>query len=99
VLTKLDVLTGLETIPVCVAYEVDGVRFDEVPVSQSDFHHAKPVYEDLPGWQADTTGCRSWDDLPAHARSYVERLEELAGVPISHVSVGPERTQMIVRST
>jgi adenylosuccinate synthase len=69
-----------------------------VPASTSAYQRLEPVYEDLPGWQADTTACRSWAELPANARAYVERLEELAGVPISHVSVGPERAQMIVRS-
>ena len=58
VLTKLDVLTGLDSIPVCVAYDVDGVRFDEVPVNQSDFHHATPIYEEFPGWKEDISGAR-----------------------------------------
>jgi adenylosuccinate synthase len=100
-LTKLDVLDSLERIRIATAYRdpADGRQWDTVPASTSAYERLEPVYEDLSGWQADTTGCRSWDDLPAHARSYVERLEELAGVPISHVSVGPERTQMIVRST
>ena len=68
VLTKLDVLTGWEQVPVCVAYEVDGKRFDEMPMSQSDFHHAKPVLEYLPGWSEDITGARTFDDLPANAQ-------------------------------
>jgi adenylosuccinate synthase len=69
-----------------------------VPASTSVYQRLEPVYEELPGWQADTTACRSWGDLPPAARSYVERLEALAGVPITHVSVGPAREQMIVRS-
>ena len=73
VLTKLDVLTGLEKVPVCVAYDVDGVRHDEMPVNQSDFHHAVPIYEELPGWWEDISGARTLDDLPANARAYVER--------------------------
>jgi adenylosuccinate synthase len=73
VLTKLDVLTGWERIPVCVAYDVDGVRHDELPVSQTEFHHAKPVYEELPGWDEDISGARSFDDLPAAAQAYVTR--------------------------
>ena len=76
----------------------DGQEWTTVPASTSAYQRLEPVYEELPGWQADTTACRSWAELPAPARKYVERLEELAGVPISHVSIGPERDQMIVRS-
>jgi adenylosuccinate synthase len=97
VLTKLDVLTGLETIPVCVAYEVDGVRFDEVPVSQSDFHHAKPVYEDYPGWTEDITQVRFFDDLPQNAQDYVLALEAMSGARISAIGVGPDREAILVR--
>ncbi|HZK59632.1 MAG TPA: adenylosuccinate synthase [Cryobacterium sp.] len=97
VLTKLDVLTGLATIPVCVAYEVDGVRFDEVPVSQSDFHHAKPVYEEFPGWTEDITGVRSFDDLPKNARDYVLALEGMSGARISAIGVGPDREAIVER--
>jgi adenylosuccinate synthase len=98
-LTKLDVLDAFETIRVARAYRdpADGRDWDTVPASTSVYERLEPVYEDLPGWQADTTGCRAWQELPAAARAYVERLEALAGVPISHVSVGPERAQMIVR--
>ena len=81
VLTKLDVLTGLEVIPVCVAYEVDGVRVDEVPVSQSDFHHAKPIYEEFPGWSEDITGARTFEELPQAAQDYVLALEAMSGGP------------------
>lgn len=96
VLTKLDVLTGLEQVPVCVAYDVDGVRHDEMPVNQSDFHHAVPVYEYLPGWWEDITGVRTLEDLPANARAYVERVEELSGARISAIGVGPDRDATIV---
>ncbi|MCJ1673469.1 MULTISPECIES: adenylosuccinate synthase [Rathayibacter] len=96
VLTKLDVLSGLETIPVCVAYEVDGVRHDEVPVSQSDFHHAKPIYEEFPGWQEDITGCREFADLPQAAQDYVRALEAMSGARFSAIGVGPEREQVVV---
>ena len=98
-LTKLDVLDGFDTIRVGTAYRdpLDGRVWDTAPASTSVYERLEPVYEDLPGWGTDTTACRSWPDLPAAARSYVERLEELAGAPISHVSVGPERAQMIVR--
>jgi adenylosuccinate synthase len=98
-LTKLDVLDGFERIRVAAAYRdpTDGREWTTVPASTSVYERLEPVYEDVEGWLADTTGCRTWTDLPAAARSYVERLESLAGVPISHVSVGPERAQMIVR--
>jgi adenylosuccinate synthase len=99
-LTKLDVLDGYASLRLGRAYRdpADGREWTTVPASTSVYHRLEPVYEDLPGWQTDTTGARSWDDLPAQARAYVERLEELAAVPISHISVGPERDQMIVRS-
>ncbi|MFI6587143.1 adenylosuccinate synthase [Embleya sp. NPDC050493] len=94
-LTKLDVLTGWEEIPVCVAYDIDGVRHDELPMSQTDFHHAKPIYEKLPGWTEDITGAQSFDDLPKNAQAYVRALEEMSGAPISAIGVGPGRTQTI----
>jgi len=97
VLTKLDVLTGLETIPVCVAYEVDGVRVDEVPVSQSDFHHAKPIYENFPGWSEDITGVRRFEDLPKNAQDYVLAVESMSGSRISAIGVGPGREAIVVR--
>lgn len=95
VLTKLDVLTGIEQIPVCVAYDVDGERFDELPVSQSDFHHAKPIYETLPGWTEDISGARSFADLPANAQAYVRFLEERSGSRISAIGVGPDREAIV----
>ncbi|MEU9834645.1 adenylosuccinate synthase [Streptosporangium sp. NPDC048047] len=94
-LTKLDVLSGLERIPVCVAYEVDGVRHDEIPMTQTDFHHAKPVYEELPGWQEDISGATSFDELPPNAQAYVRALEEMSGARISAIGVGPGRTQTL----
>ena len=96
VLTKLDTLTGREKIPICVAYDVAGSRYDELPMTQSDFHHAKPVYEELDGWSEDITGCRSFDDLPKNAQNYVRAVESMSGALISAVGVGPERTQMVV---
>ena len=98
-LTKIDVLDGYESIRVAVAYRdpLDGREWTTAPASTSVYERLEPVYEELDGWEADTTGCRSWGELPSGARAYVERLEALAGVPISHVSVGPERGQMIVR--
>ena len=96
VLTKLDVLTGLAEIPVCVAYDVDGTRFDEMPVNQSDFHHAKPIYEMFPGWTEDITGVRSFDDLPANAQAYVRALESMSGARFSAIGVGPARDAIVV---
>jgi adenylosuccinate synthase len=97
VLTKLDVLSGLERIPVCVAYDVDGQRVDEVPVSQSDFHHAVPIYEELPGWQQDISGARTFGDLPQAAQDYVLSVEAMSGAHMSVIGVGPERDAVIVR--
>ena len=95
-LTKLDVLTGWEKIPVCAAYEVDGKRVEELPASQSDFHHAKPIYEYLPGWSENITKARTFDELPANARAYVKYLEEISGAPMSAIGVGPGRDETIV---
>ena len=95
VLTKLDVLTGLESIPVCVAYDVDGVRHEEMPVNQTDFHHARPIYERLPGWSDDISDARTLDDLPATARAYVHTIEELSGARISTIGVGPGRDETV----
>ena len=94
-LTKLDVLTGWEKIPVCIAYEIDGKRVDELPASQTDFHHAKPIYEYLPGWNEDITGAKELKDLPVNARAYVKYLEEISGAPMSAIGVGPGRDQTI----
>ncbi|MBB5154489.1 adenylosuccinate synthase [Saccharopolyspora phatthalungensis] len=98
-LTKLDVLSGLETIPICVAYDVDGERVDEMPMTQTGVHHAVPVYEEMPGWWEDVSGARGFEDLPANARAYIERIEELAGARVSAIGVGPGRDQTIVRHT
>jgi adenylosuccinate synthase len=95
-LTKLDVLTGWEKIPVCVAYEIDGKRVEELPASQSEFHHAKPVYEYLPGWNENIAGARSLNDLPKNAREYVKFLEDISGAPVSAIGVGPGREETIV---
>ncbi|MGK9149159.1 adenylosuccinate synthase [Plantibacter flavus] len=97
VLTKLDILDELATIPVCVAYEVDGVRVDEVPVSQTDFHHAVPIYEEFPGWQEDISGVRRFEDLPKNAQDYVLALEAMSGSRISAIGVGPGRDAIVVR--
>ncbi len=97
VLTKLDVLGGLEQIPVCVAYEVDGKRVEEVPAIQSEFARAVPVYEYVPGWQEDITGCTTFEELPQAAQDYVLYLEKISNCRISSIGVGPEREATIVR--
>ncbi|OZD61035.1 adenylosuccinate synthase [Rhodococcus sp. 06-1059B-a] len=96
-LTKLDVLSSLDTVPICVAYDVDGVRHDEMPMTQTGFHHAKPIYEEMPGWWEDISGARTFEDLPVNAQNYVLRLEELSGAHMSCIGVGPGRDQTIVR--
>jgi adenylosuccinate synthase len=96
VLTKLDILTGIESIPVCVAYEIGGKRVDEMPMTQREFAAAKPVYEHFAGWDADISKARSLDDLPATCRDYVTALERLSGARISVIGVGPGREQSIV---
>jgi len=96
-ITKLDVLSCCKTIKVCVAYEHRGVRYTTVPGHQSAFHHATPVYEELDGWQTDISGCRTFEELPQAARDYIGYLEELAGVPVSIIAVGPDREQTIMR--
>ena len=94
-LTKLDVLTGWDEIPVCVAYDVDGERMDEIPMTQTDFHHAKPIYEMLPGWQEAISGARELSDLPANARAYVDFLQDVSGARISAIGVGQDRDATI----
>ncbi|MBU6279110.1 MAG: adenylosuccinate synthase [Actinomycetales bacterium] len=96
-LTKLDVLTGFERIPVCVAYEIDGTRYEELPMTQTEFHHARPIYEVLPGWSEDCSQARTMEDLPANARSYVQFLEDISGTRISAIGVGQDRTATISR--
>ena len=94
-LTKLDVLTGWEKIPVCVAYDIDGKRSEELPMTQTEFHHAKPIYEYLPGWQEDISKAKTLEDLPANARAYVKYLEEISGTRISAIGVGQDRDATI----
>ncbi len=96
-LTKLDVLSGLREVRICTAYACKGGTVQYPPQEENALAEVSPVYETLPGWQEDITGARAWEDLPANARRYVERLEELAGVRMSLVSVGPDRDQTIRR--
>ncbi len=96
-LTKLDVLGEFETLRVCHAYRYQGEEYEHFPPHQSIFHHAEPVYEEHPGWRSDLSEARRFKDLPKQAQAYVERLEELSGVPIRYVSVGPARSQTLER--
>jgi adenylosuccinate synthase len=95
VVTKLDVLSGLERVPVCVAYDVHGTRHDEVPMTQTDFHHATPVYEYLDGWWEDISAARAFEDLPKNAQYYVRAIEDLIGAPVAAIGVGPSREQTV----
>lgn len=95
-LTKLDVLTGWEQIPVCVAYEIDGRTVTEIPESQTDFHHATPIYEYLPGWSQDIAQARTFEDLPDEAQQYVKFVEEQSRCPVSAIGVGQDRNATIV---
>jgi adenylosuccinate synthase len=100
-LTKLDILSGLDPLRICVAYrdqkafEKDAIQYHDLPLGPSKLSSFAPVYEELPGWRADITSARRWEDLPTEARSYILRIEELSGVPVRHVSVGPERGQIV----
>ena len=96
-LTKLDVLQNLPGLRICVAYELDGRKLDYMPQEEGALERVTPIYEDLPGFEEDITGCTRYDDLPETVRSYIARIEELTGVKVSIVSVGAERTQTIVR--
>jgi adenylosuccinate synthase len=94
-LTKLDVLSGLEKVPVCVAYDVAGARHDEIPVTQTDFHHAVPVYEHLDGWSEDISAAKKFSDLPRNAQAYVRAIEQKIGAPVAAVGVGARRDQTL----
>jgi adenylosuccinate synthase len=96
-LMKLDVLDTLETVKICTHYECNGEKVIHFPTSLKKLAECKPVYEELPGWQCDTTGCASFDELPENAKRYVERIEALTGVPVKIVAVGPRRDQTIIR--
>ena len=94
-LTKLDVLSGLDRIPLCVAYEVDGSRQDELPMTQTEFHHAVPVYQYFDGWREDLSQARDFAGLPRNAQAYVRAVEEAAGAPVAAIGTGPRRDQML----
>ncbi len=94
-LTKLDVMDALTEVKICTGYEIEGRRVDAMPYHQTDFHKAEPIFESLPGWESDITGCTERHDLPGAAQAYLARIEELVGVPISIVGVGPGRSQFV----
>ena len=96
-LTKLDVLSGLPRVKVCVAYDIGGVRRDEVPLSLAEFEGATPIYEQVEGWKEDISGAKEFGDLPRAAQKFVRLLEEVSGVEISLVSVGADRNETIMR--
>ena len=95
-ITKLDVLTGLDLLKICVGYDVNGERLDYRPAGMKQLAQCKPVYEKLPGWEEDITQAEKLDQLPQNAQTYLKRIEEISGVPISIVSVGPSRDETIV---
>jgi adenylosuccinate synthase len=97
VITKLDVLSGLEKVPICVAYEIDGVRIEDIPMTQTAIHHAKPIFEEFDGWWEDISKARRFEELPANAQRYVERIEELCSTRVSVVGVGPGREENVIR--
>ena len=98
-LTKMDILSGLDELKLAVAYDIDGQRFEYPPVTNEQLARAKPIYERMPGWAEDISSCRSFSQLPAAARRYIDRVAELCAVPIDVVSVGPERDQLVQRDT
>ncbi len=93
--TKLDILSGLPQIRICTAYRSHDKRFEDLPLGPTDLSPFTPIYETLPGWEDDITGARSWDDLPPQAKDYIRRIENICNVPVRHISVGSERSQLI----
>ena len=95
--TKLDVLDGIETVRICIGYEIDGERINGLPVVVDRFADCQPVYEDIPGWSESTVGITTFDDLPQNAKNYLARIEELVQTPIDIISTGPDREQTIIK--
>jgi len=96
-LTKLDVLSGLDKIKICNGYKYKKEVYEDLPCHQTILHKCTPLYEEFEGWSEDITGILKYEDLPPAARKYIERIEEIIKVPVSMVSVGPERNQIIIR--
>ena len=95
-ITRLDILDDLDTIKICMGYKYKGQLLKEYPASLDVLENVEPIYEEMPGWKADISKCKSYDELPEAARHYVERISELTGVPLGIVSVGPNRSQTII---
>ncbi len=96
-ITKMDILSGLETVRICTGYRADGETYQTLPLGPANLTPYKPIYEEFPGWEEDLTGIQRWQELPAAAQGYIRRIEELSGVPVRLISVGPERTQIVHR--
>jgi adenylosuccinate synthase len=95
-MTKLDVLDGLDEVKLCVGYTLDGKPVDILPRGASEVQRCEPLYETFGGWKESTIGITQWDGLPANARAYLTRIQEVAGVPIDMVSTGPDRDETIL---
>jgi adenylosuccinate synthase len=95
-ITNLDGLDTFDAIRICIAYRLDGKRIEVPPTDTAAFARCTPIYEELPGWKSPTTGARTWKDLPAAARKYLERVAELTGAPLSIISIGPHREETII---
>jgi adenylosuccinate synthase len=97
-INKLDVLSGIPELRIATAYRVNGKLTQEFPMTLGEIEQAEPIYESLPGWSEDLSGCRRYEELPDAARRYVDRVEALAGVPVDLISIGPNRDETITRA-
>lgn len=97
VLTKLDVLSGIPTVKLCVAYRANGKLYEDLPLGVADLAPYEPVYQEMPGWEAPLGSARGWGDLPAEAQAYIQQISALCRVPVRMISVGPERDQVVTR--
>jgi adenylosuccinate synthase len=95
--TKLDIMSGIDPLRICTGYRKDGEPLATLPLGPSDLSPFEPIYETLPGWEQDIQQIRSWEELPARARDYIQRIEGLVNLPVRMISVGPERNQIIRR--
>ena len=96
-LNKIDTLSDIGTLKICVGYNKNGEFTDEFPPSLEELELCEPIYEEMPGWEGDISSCKSYDELPENAKKYIERIEQLIGCKVSMVGVGPERTQNLMR--
>jgi len=95
IITKLDVLSGMEKLYICTAYQANGRVYANLPMGPADLSPYEPILEEVPGWQEDVSAIRRWDDLPPAAQNFLTRVAQLSGVPVRQVSVGPERSQIV----